>query len=422
MTKRRLFLSAISILMAVVVAVVVLIHALRPPQPAAPATPGVYKDKVVFGSSLALGGHAGFLGTETLRGSMAYLRFINDSGGVHGRRIEVKAYDDGYDPPRTLVNTLRLIRDDHVFGLFDYVGTPTTVEVLPVINEAKIPLLGVFSGAQRFRDPFQRYVINVRASYYAETDMMVRHLVGDLGLKRIAVFYQYDSYGLDGLSGSETALARFHLKPVATGSYVRGTMAVEQGLERIIRSRPQAVIMIGTYDPCARFIKLAHERGWRPVFLNVSFVGPEELAQRLGEGGDGVLVTQVVPPPSETMLLKGARDYVTLLKRYYPDAQPTFVGLEGYVNARVLVEGLRRAGPDPDREHFIDAVESIHDFSLGIANPVDYGPHDHEGLEQVYMTVIKGGRFRLLTSGEALREEAQGLPAGTEPEPSGVRR
>jgi ABC-type branched-subunit amino acid transport system substrate-binding protein len=314
------------------------------------------------------------------------------------------------------------MRQDQVFALFAYVGTPTTLEALPAIREAKIPLVGVFTGAHALREPFQRYVINVRGSYYQETDMMVRHLVEDLGVRRIAVFYQYDSYGLDGLSGTEIALARFGLKPVATGGYTRGTLAVEGGLEKIARSRAEAVIMVGTYDPCAKFIRLAHERGFRPVFLNVSFVGPEQLAERLGEQGEGVLVTQVVPPPTETMLLAGARDYVELLQRYYPGSKPTFVGLEGYLDARVLVEGLRRAGRNLDRERFIDAIESIRDYSLGIANTLTYGPRDHEGLHQVYLTVIKGGRFALITSGEALRREQEGAACKVVCEPEAAPR
>jgi ABC-type branched-subunit amino acid transport system substrate-binding protein len=141
------------------------------------------------------------------------------------------------------------------------------------------------------------------------------------------------------------------------------------------------------------------------MFLSVSFVGPEQLAERLGADGDGVLVTQVVPPPTATLLLPGAREYIDLLKRYYPGSEPTFVGFEGYLNARVLVEGLRRAGPDLSREGFIRAVESMHNFSLGVANTLDYGPRDHAGLEQVYLTVIRGGTFHLITSGEGLRQE-----------------
>lgn len=414
-------LPAVALLALAVLAVSLVLRGLHksPPRPT-PPTPGVTADTVIVGSSLALKGHAAFLGTETLRGAMSYIRYVNELGGVHGRQIKVVSYDDGYDPPRALANTLRLIRQDKVFTLFAYVGTPTTLEALPAIREAKVPLVGVFSGARALRDPFQRYVINVRGSYYQETDMMVRHLVEDLGLRRIAVFYQYDSYGLDGLSGAEIALARYRLKPVATGGFMRGTLEVEQGLETIRRSGAQAVIMVGTYEPCAKFIRLAQERDFRPVFLNVSFVGPEQLAERLGPAGNGVLVTQVVPPPTETLLLPGARDYVSLLARYYPEHAPTFVGFEGYLDAKVLVEGLLRAGPELERERFIEAIESIHNYSLGIANTLTYGPGDHEGLGQVYLTTIRDGHFELVTSGSLRRAAAQDeCRLVCEPQPEG---
>ena len=201
-----------------------------------PVDPGVTATEVLLGSSLALKGHASFLGTQTLRGAMCYLSHVNDSGGVHGRRIRVITYDDSYDPPICLANTQKLIVDDQVFALFCYVGTPTTVKVLPLIEEASVPLLGMFTGANALREPFNRQLINVRASYYQETDAAVRHLVEDLGLKKIAVFYQYDAYGFDGLTGTELALKQFNLVPVAGGSYNRGTLDVQEGLNKIIAS------------------------------------------------------------------------------------------------------------------------------------------------------------------------------------------
>ena len=188
--------------------------------------PGVTDTTVTLGSSLALSGHAGYLGTQTLRGALCYLRYVNEQGGVYGRQLKLVSYDDSYDPPRCLANTQRLIVEDQVFSLFCYVGTPTTVKILPMVEDARIPLLGMFTGANALREPFNRYIINIRASYYQETAAAVRHLVKDLGLKRIVVFYQYDAYGFDGLTGTELALKEFGLAPVARGSYVRGTLDV----------------------------------------------------------------------------------------------------------------------------------------------------------------------------------------------------
>lgn len=357
---------------------------------------GITSDQITVGSSLALGGHAGYLGTQTLHGAMAYIRHVNASGGIHGRKIHVIAYDDGYDPPRCVTNTQKLIIEDKVFALFGYVGTPTTVKILPLVDEARIPVVGMFTGANALREPHNRYVINVRASYYQETGAAVKHLVEELKLQKIAVFYQYDAYGFDGLKGTEIALRPYGLVPVATGTFIRGTLDVDDGLRKIMAARAEAVVMIGTYEPCAKFIHLAREKGFSPVFYNVSFVGADELARLLGHVDAKIIVTQVVPPPELTQsdqTLWGAREYVALLRRYYPSDRPNFVSLEGYINAKVLVEGIRRAGRELNRETFINAIESIHELDLGIANLLSFSPSDHQGLERVYFTYLQDGKF-----------------------------
>ena len=371
-------------------------------------TPGVSEHEILIGSSLALGGHAGYLGTQTLHGALSYINYVNEQGGVYGRKIKIIAYDDGYDPPRCVANTQKLIVDDHVFSLFCYVGTPTTVKIIPMVEQAKIPLVGMFTGANALRDPLSKYLINVRASYYQETGAAVKHLVEDLDIKRVAVFYQYDAYGFDGLKGTELALQKYGLAPVARGSYIRGTLEVGEGLDKIMASEAEAVVMIGTYDPCAKFIKLSRARGFDPIFYNVSFVGANELARRLGKDGEGVIITQVVPPPElpETQnLLWGAEEYSELLKRYYPKDEPNFVGLEGYINARVLVEGLKRAGKNLNRKGFIEALESIQNYDLGIANTLSFSETDHQGLERVYFTRIQNGKFTLITDWKKIKQE-----------------
>ena len=366
---------------------------------------GVLPEEIRIGSSLALGGHAGYLGTQMLQGALACIRGINERGGIHGRTIRLITKDDGYDPTRCLFNTQQLILEEKVFCLFSYVGTPTTVRVLPLINEAGIPLLGMFTGAHRLRDPVNPLIINVRASYYQEIRAAVEMMVLQRRMRRIAVFYQYDEYGFDGLRGAELALRAFDLKPVAKGTYVRGTLGVEKGLAQIQDSGAQAVVMIGTYDACARFIRLAKARNFSPLFYNVSFVGAEELARRLGPVGEGVMVSQVVPPPRAMISgdlektaheLPGITAYIRDLTLYYPGADPSFVGLEGYINAEILAEALQRAGRDLTRSGFVSAIESIRHLDLGIANPISFGKGDYQGLEQVYFTRIQGGRLVLI--------------------------
>ena len=339
---------------------------------------GIKPNEILIGSSLALAGHAGYLGTQMLQGAMSYIRHINEKGGIHNRKIRLIALDDSYNPTQCLYNTQKLISESQVFALFCYVGTPTTVRIIPLVNEARIPLVGMFTGANRLRQPVNRYLINIRASYYQETRAAVDLIVKKKNLDKVAVFYQYDEYGFDGLRGTEIALKKYGLIPVAKGSYVRGTLDVEAGLEKIIQSDAQAVVMIGTYDSCAKFINLAKERNFSPLFHNVSFVGSTELARRLGPNGEGVIVTQVVPPPDSNHL-PGVKEYISLLNTYYPDSKPSFVGLEGYLNARILAEALTRAGKDITREKFIRAIESIDQYDLGIQNPLSFGKNDYQG-------------------------------------------
>ena len=362
---------------------------------------GVSDTEIHIGSSLALKGHAGFLGRETMSGAMAYIRSVNESGGVHGRTIKVTAYDDGYDPPRCLANTQKLLIKDNVFALFCYVGTPTTVKILPMVEQAGVPLVGMFTGADALRRPFSRYLFNVRASYYQETGAAVRHMVRDLGMKRIAVFYQYDAYGFDGLTGAELALQEDGLAPGARGSYIRGTMDIREGVDRIVASRAEAVVMIGTSGPSAAFIRACRDRGYDPMFYTVSFVGAEELARLLGSGPDQPLVvmSQVVPPPvgPRTMELMGAaREYVALLEKYSPGREPNTIGLEGYLNARVLVAGLRRAGRNLTRKAFLNALETMGPIDLGGQSRISFSHIEHQGMDQVYFSRLQNGTFVLM--------------------------
>ena len=358
--------------------------------------PGVTSNEIVIGSSLALGGHAGFLGTQYLHGAMCLIEQINSEGGIHHRKIRVITRDDEYDPPRCVANTNRLIHKDKVFCLFCYVGTPTTVKIIDIVEKTKTPLLGIFSGADKLRFPFRHYIFNVRSSYYHETNAIVRYFVEKKGLQRIAVFYQYDDYGFDGLKGTQIALQKYNLSAVATGSFVRGTIEIKEALDKIRSSKAEAVIMIGTYSPCAEFIKEARAGGYNPLFHNVSFVGGDKLVQELGDIAEGVLITQVVPPPTERILLPACEQYSRLLTQYYPQDNPNFVGFEGFINARILIEALRRVGRDISREGFIRALESIKEHYVGIGAVINFGPRDHQGMNDVYLTQVRDRHLRLI--------------------------
>lgn len=368
--------------------------------------PGVFPDKVVLGSSLALEGHASYLGTQTLHGALAYINIVNSKGGIHGRKLELISHDDSYDPPKCLINTQQLIIKDKVFALFGYVGTPTTVKILPLVAGAHIPLLGMFTGANALRKPFNHYVINVRPSYYQETKEAVRHMVRDLGLTKIAVFYQYDEFGFDGLTGTELALKDCDLEPVARGSYTRGSLDVAEGVSRIKDSGAEAVFLIGTTEPCLKFINELGKNGVHPVYYTVSFMGSREFARKLGNNDtDTIIMSQVVPPftQADDLTHSDATDYVAALKISYPNDTPNLVGLEGFFNARVLVEGLRRAGPDLTRDKFINAIESMNNFEIVPGVRISFGGRDHQGMDKIYFTRFNHGQFEVMNNWDEIR-------------------
>lgn len=360
--------------------------------PCRAADPGVTDDQIKLGSSLALDGPAGYLGTQIIHGMDAYMKSINEKGGVNGRRIAVVGYNDGYEPEPCFKNTQKLLEQDKVFALTCYVGTPTSVKAMPLWTAAKTPALGFFTGAESLRAPFNRYNVHVRASYYEEAAAIVDVFVNKLKFKKIAVFYQNDAFGEAVKKGTELALQKYGMTPAAYGTFERNTLEVADGLAKILPSQPDAVVMVGTYSPLAKFVKEA-KRGGLPkaLFHTVSFVGPEAFAHELGADAGNCVVTAVMPPYNNSKLPLIA-EYKAVLAKHYPLDLPNFVSLEGFVNAKVLVEGLRRAGKTPTRENFIAAVESMSPFDLGGIS-VNYSASNHVGLHKVYFTRIRGGEL-----------------------------
>lgn len=361
------------------------------------AEDGVTDKEILLGSTNALGGPSSFLGIQTNHGMNTYFNYLNEKGGVQGRKIKVIALDDGYEPIPCTMNVKKLIEQDKVFALTCFVGTPTTSKAQPAWTNAKVPALGFFTGAELLRTPFNRYNIHVRASYYQEAAKAIDYFVQTLGLKKIAIFYQYDSFGEAVKKGAEIALDKYGLKPVAYGSFERNTVKIEEGLNNIKSANPEAMVMVGTYTPLAKFVREAKNAGLtKTYFHTVSFVGPEAYALELAGQYDRVVVTQVMPPYTRTDL-RVVSLYLELLNKYYPDDKPNFVSLEGFVNAMVMVEGLNRCGKTPTREGFIAAIETIKDWDPGIGAKITYGSSDHQGLETVNLTRIDSdGKYKLI--------------------------
>jgi ABC-type branched-subunit amino acid transport system substrate-binding protein len=345
---------------------------------------------IVLGQSAPFTGPAAQLGLQFNLGAQLYLDQVNAAGGVNGRRIELKRLDDGYEPERCVANTKQFIADG-AFALFGFVGTPTSQAALPLATEAKLPFFAPFTGAQSLREPFNRYAIHVRASYFDETAAIVRQITS-VGIKKVAVFYQNDGYGKAGLEGVQRALKGLNMEPAALGTVERNSTDVALAMKDIMAAKPEAIVQIGAYKACATFIRLARQQGFGGNFYNVSFVGTQALMDELGAMAKGVAVSQVMPfPYSAATPLSG--EYLVALKDKRGLA-PNYSGIEGFVAAKVFVEALKLAGRGVTRELFIDAVGGMKNMNLG-GFPLDFGPQKNTGSRFVELTLLtEDGRVR----------------------------
>ena len=346
---------------------------------------GVSAERVLFGQSAAFSGPAQELGTNMRLGILAAFHEVNERGGVHGRMLELASLDDAYEPEAAVTNTLRLIEKEGVFALIGEVGTPTSRSATPVAADSSVPFIAPFTGAEFLRDDDWKNIVNLRASYYQETEEMVSRLTQDLGITRIGVLYQDDSYGRAGYRGVRNALDRREMEPVSIGLYPRNTTAVKTALLDLNRGEPEAVIMIGAYEPVAAMVELARYTGIDPIFLTVSFVGSNALANELGTGGAGVYVTQVVPFPTDSSL-PIVSSYLEALSTFDRFADPGFVSFEGYLAGRLAIEGLERCGRDVDRSCFLSILNNSEQFDID-GFQLRFGD-DNQGSDEVFITVI----------------------------------
>ena len=386
-------------------------------------------DEIVLGVSAAFSGPSRGLGTELYRGAMSYFNHVNDNGGVNGRRIVLKLYDDGYQPDPCVANTIKLMQDESVFLLFGYVGTPTVTRVLPLLKkfrDEQVYLFFPFTGAEPQREPpYGEFAFNLRASYRQETAGLVDNFVR-IGRRRVAVFYQNDAYGRSGWAGVREALAAHGETIVGEATYTRGTQfaaSMRRQVEILTARSPDAVICIGAYAACAAFARDAEVLGLHVPVANVSFVGSENLLALMREGRADpeshtrFLVNSQVVPSYEDTSLPAVREYHELMARYDPqppedveriaEGEPyetfprSFVSLEGFVNAKLITEILRRLGGEPDRARLEEAVFAVRNYDLGVGERVSFGPNRRQGLQRVYYTVPEGDRFVPLDDWEA---------------------
>jgi ABC-type branched-subunit amino acid transport system substrate-binding protein len=355
------------------------------------AEDGVSADTIVFGQAAVLEGPASALGVGMRTGLQAAFDEINAKGGVHGRKLKLISENDGYEPDRAITATKKLIEENKVFALIGAVGTPTSAAAQPIATAAKVPFIGAFTGAGFLRNPKLDNVINIRASYGAETEAWVRHLTEDLKISKIAIFYQDDAFGRAGLDGVKAAMKKRSMELIAEATYERNTVAVKSALLALKRAEPEAVVIVGAYKPVAEFIKLSRKVNFNPTFVNISFVGASALAKELGPEGKDVIVSQVVPFPWDASLQVVA-DYQAAIKP--AGGEPDFVTLEGYLAGRLAIAALDRLGADVTREGLIRAIKEPGKFDIG-GLPMTFSAEKNEGLDKVFLTVIQAdGSFK----------------------------
>ena len=363
-----------------------------------PECRGVYPHKIILGSSLPLTGHAAYLGREVVAGMRAYFQYINDKGGIAGRHIELKAYDDAYTPPLMIGNIRKLINKDHVFALISLVGTPTTLTVVETCEEEHVPLLFPITGAIELRRPVHRYIFNLRPSYWDECRVAVDYLVQTLGKKRFVVFYQKDAYGLNGLEGVRRRLLHYDLDLLGEASYLRGAYNIKPQVQKLMQLKPDVVALIGTAEVCANFIKESWASGHRKViFFGVSFTGAQDLAKRLKGLPARVYITQVLPS-FEDQKLPAVREYRQIFRRYFPQRSFSALSFEGFLNAKLFIYALKKMGKTPSPEKLIATLESFRSLDLGIGEEISFSPTDHQGLNRVFLSLIKNGQIFYLFS------------------------
>lgn len=359
-------------------------------------TPGVNSERILFGQSAAFSGPAGELGKSMKAGILAAFKEINDQGGVNGRRLELHSLDDAYEPEAAVTNTQKLI-EEGVFALIGAVGTPTSQSAVPVTEASGVPYLAPMTGAEYLRDTSRYTVINLRASYYQETEEMVERLTTDMGYDRIAILYQDDSFGRAGLQGVLLALERRKLAAVGMGVFPRNTIAVKTALLDLRATEPQAVIIVGPYKPTATFIRWARRLGMDPIFMTLSFVGSNVLAKELGTYGSGVLVTQVVPFPTGNATSASAA-YRAALSAYDPSIEPGFISFEGYLAGRLAAHVVSRCGKQVERSCIDSVLRTDESFDLD-GFRLRYGKNDNQGSDDVFLTVIgPDGQYSPVTS------------------------
>ncbi len=352
------------------------------------AAEGVSKDSIIIGMSAAFSGPSGELGREYRRGANILINQVNTKGGIHGRKIIMIYRDDRYEPKLTVQNTELFIKKDNVFALFGYVGTPTTKAAIPQLIASQIPLVSPMTGAQVVRNPLQPMVFNLRASYYDELENSVDYLTS-FGRKDIAIVYQDDSFGEDGLSGAKKALKRRNLEPIITAKVQRNSRETNVAASIVAEAMPEAVLIISAYGTVSSFISNLRDKGSDAQVINVSFVGSNSLLKALPEKHrHDIGISQVVPFPWDARV-PIVKEYQSLMRRNESNHAFGFTSLEGFMAAKLLINALDRSGPKLSRKSFINSLKRTSNLDLG-GYQVKISPGNHNASDFVQLTFSIG--------------------------------
>ncbi len=350
--------------------------------------PGIGPRSILIGQSAAFSGPSADLGREFREGAHQVFDQVNAQGGIHGRQVVMVYRDDRYDPALALANTRSFLERDKVFALFGYVGTPTLQAALPLIENHRVPLIAPLTGAQLIRQPVNPLIFNLRASYHQEIESIVGYLVR-FGRRNIALVYQNDAFGRDGLAGVRKALTKRQLRPVSMLMVTRNSTDTEEVARRVALARPDAVLIVSTYGTVASFIMNLRRYGSAAQVMNVSFVGSNALSRALPSSlRHGVGISQVVPFPWNPRV-PVVRDYQNTIRRNRSKASYGFSSLEGYLAATILVRALERAGPNPTRAGLIRSLEGMGSLDLG-GYRVGFGAGQRNGSDFVGLSFLVG--------------------------------
>jgi ABC-type branched-subunit amino acid transport system substrate-binding protein len=355
--------------------------------------------EIKLGSVAPLSGHASFLGTELTKGSEAYFKMINDAGGIDGAKIVLEKKDDEYEPAKTVGKATEFVEDDEILSFVDLVGTPTSKEVMPVIDGSEIPAVGFFTGAGFLRDnKANPYVFNIRGSYDQETQKIIDYWK-EKGKEKVSIIYQDDAFGSAILSGIEKAMKKYNLEIGQKATIARGELPAQDQIELIANSKPEAVVMVGTAANVSKVIELSMAKGLKDVdFYTVSFVGSEALAKELAKievkDATNIIVSQVVPSPLDDSdpLVK---EYQESMKKFGA-TEFNYVSLEGYINAKIMVEALKRCNGKFEREELLTQLKGLNGFDVGGGLKVSMPADIHQMFNDVFLSNLQQGNFVIM--------------------------